>query len=79
MTASSADTQQRVPAARRLIPIEYNEDHDSSESEESSLSCIPSVEGWDMVPKDAQRKLKGQEFLERLTVSLFGEVDKKEK
>ena len=32
-----------------------------------------------MVPKDAQRKLKGQEFLERLTVSLFGEVDKKEK
>lgn len=78
-TASSADTQQRVPGARRLIPIEYNEDHDSSESEESSLSCIPSVEGWDMVPKDAQRKLKGQEFLERLTVSLFGEVDKKEK
>ncbi|PFX22267.1 vacuolar protein sorting-associated protein 13D-like [Stylophora pistillata] len=77
--ASTPDTPKRLSAAKRLIPIEYNEDHDSSESEESSLSCIQSVEGWDMVPKDVHRKLKGQEFLERLTASLSGEVDKKQK
>lgn len=64
--------------SRRLLPTD-SEDHDSSGSEESSLSCIQSVDGWEMVSKDVQRKRKGQEFLQRLQVSLCGEVNKDEK
>ena len=64
--------------SRRLLPTDP-EGYESSGSEESSLSCIQSVEGWEMVPKDEHRKRKGQEFLERLQVSLCGEVNKDEK
>ena len=37
------------------------------------------MDGWELVPKDDHRKLKGQEFLQRLQVSMRGEVDKDEK
>jgi len=63
---------------RRLIPTD-SEDHDSSGSEESSLSCIQSMDGWETVPRGDHRKLKGQEFLQRLQVSLCGEINKDEK
>lgn len=64
--------------SRRLIPTDC-EDHDSSGSEESSLSCIQSVDGWELVSRDVLKKLKGQEFLRRLQVSMNGEVTQGEK
>ena len=65
-------------ASRRLVPT-YCEDHDSSGSEESSLSCIQSLDGWELVSRDVLKKLKGQEFLRRLQVSMNGEVTQEEK
>ena len=64
--------------SRRLVPTDC-EDHDSSGSEESSLSCIQSVDGWELVSKDVLKKLKGQEFLRRLQVSMSGEATREEK
>lgn len=65
-------------ASRRLVST-YCEDNDSSGSEESSLSCIQSLDGWELVSKDVLKKLKGQEFLRRLQVSMSGEVTQEEK
>lgn len=65
-------------ASRRLVST-YCEDNDSSGSEESSLSCIQSLDGWELVSKDVLKKLKGQEFLRRLQVSMSGEVTREEK
>ncbi|KAL9966761.1 hypothetical protein ACROYT_G024880 [Oculina patagonica] len=75
---SPPDSPGKNLAPRRLIPTD-SEDHDSSGSEENSFSCIQSVDGWELVPKDVHRKLKGQEFLNRLQVSMRGEVNKDEK
>lgn len=63
--------------SRTLVPT-VCEDHDSSGSEESSLSCIQSVNGWELVSKDVLKKLKGQEFLRRLQVSMSGEATQEE-
>ena len=76
--ASPPDSPGRLLTARRLIPTDC-EDHDSSGSEESSLSCIQSVDGWEMVSRDVLKKLKGQEFLRRLQVSMSGEATQEEK
>ena len=64
--------------SRTLVPTDC-EDHDSSGSEESSLSCIQSVNGWELVSKDVLKKLKGQEFLRRLQVSMNGEATQGER
>ena len=64
--------------SRTLVPTD-GEDHDSSGSEESSLSCIQSVNGWELVSKDVLKKLKGQEFLRRLQVSMSGEATRGER
>ena len=64
--------------SRTLVPTD-GEDHDSSGSEESSLSCIQSVNGWELVSKDGLKKLKGQEFLRRLQVSMNGEATQGER
>ena len=56
-----------------------SEDHESSESETSSVSCVKSADDWELVPRDAQRLLKGQEFLRRMQVSLNGEPNEEER
>lgn len=76
-TTSPPGSPGRHLTPRRLAPTD-SEDQDSSGSEENSFSCIPSVDGWEMVPRDVHRKLKGQEFLHRLQVSMRGEVTKNE-
>ena len=75
---SPPDSPSAQLASRRLL-ASTSEDHDSSGSEESSLSGIQAVEGWEMVSRDVHRKRKGQEFLLRLQVSLHGEENKSEK
>lgn len=77
-TASPSGSPKTQETSRRLLPIDY-EDPDSSGSEESSLSCIQSLDGWEMVSRDVQRRQKGQEFLRRLQVSLCGEENKDER
>ncbi|XP_073236980.1 uncharacterized protein [Porites lutea] len=77
-TASPSGSPRTQETSRRLLPIDY-EDPDSSGSEESSLSCIQSLDGWEMVSRDVQRRQKGQEFLRRLQVSLCGEENKDER
>ncbi|KAJ7380094.1 Vacuolar protein sorting-associated protein 13D [Desmophyllum pertusum] len=76
-TTSPPGSPGRHLTPRRLAPTD-SEDQDSSGSEENSFSCIPSVDGWEMVPRDVHRKLKGQEFLHRLQLSMRGEVTKNE-
>jgi len=82
LSDSPAATPPGSPGTRlkswRLVPTD-GEDHDSSGSEESSLSCIQSVDGWEFVSKDVLKKLKGQEFLRRLQVSMSGEATQEEK
>ena len=82
LSDSPAVTPPGSPGTRskswRLVPTD-SEDHDSSGSEESSLSCIQSVDGWELVSKDVLKKLKGQEFLRRLQVSMSGEATQEER
>lgn len=75
---SPPDSTSGQLASRRLLAC-ASEDHDSSGSEESSLSGVQAAEGWEMVSRDLHRKRIGQEFLQRLQVSLYGEENKDEK
>ena len=67
-SSSLAFTDSPDGCRRRLIADAGDQDYSSSE--ESSLSCALSLEDWDLVPGMSARKVKGQEFLRRLKISL---------